>query len=1129
MPGRLIMNQQGTAVGSPDLKKDRSQAQIAGGGQKQDFGQMQENAHAKAGANGLPNGQAANGLPQAPPTSNGHANGATTTTSRLPTPPPLDQSWRTSDANKPMGVMLARLAQQCFGDLNDTLNRMNEMPAPQPAVANGVISHTADQSRESVDRKKVLMEFASGQRDRFIKALVLSDWARSEHDMAKLVDLKVWHDSQEAVQHKAMHFIGVTKHDIARAKMPNPNIEGAMELLASRKAPKWPDLGYLPPAKLTAKQLRATLQNMNVTIATRLNLHEDLPFHFRDYSIADGRATFRVNGEFEVDLSVADEDPASQFYLIDLRFTFDPAPTLTDDALRNALEAQTNEALKSSGLLGCYDFLHNFVLTHKINILKSHAVQLFRQKWFGCVVTETHRRVFAIQYWKDQTGKKSWLEFGVSSGRPKGRQTRKAPTAIHTVRWFRQGQEVDDDKIVVDWNSLDLDAVLAQVTAKHASWTLSLIQARLQASAGPESRLESHLSTSLSDADECKLDLSVPGLKRPMVVQVEPVTGLITISPATRDTALAERILNQNPTIDNSNSFAQLLCRAVQEQIRRITTSSGWHAADLRTFGPQANFKALFGQGVVRHDIFTCHKGWGEEWSLCVTYSLSGEKWWVVRIGTVNDAQGRSIKTVADARRLQITTSGLSRTEVSHVERLAEAEVSFAVLADELASNDIPYHLEKLSLLTLKDVSTSRDATAAVYLRHRPKEGKTSPASDYKSLATTDWIRIAYRGLIGDNDSDDTEVRHDIRLTVDSTKLRPLQEYLINTKARDADVAMNASGGLALSLRTPFGQPYIKEITRLVKRCQDLNTTLSAARALQYTCTSIGLKKVAFTYGTSHQFNAALVAIGTTTSLKLGPSSSNPHQRIRMHLEALYNKTLEGPFLALAFAMNATQPLLDALANLESTHAAQGTITVHAHDHFNYFIMYHKPLTPCRFQVGVHWTNKERATVQRQFAYAIVHCPRPGEELPTELSDSLVDLSKDSGSRAEGWFGNNKGGYITGTKSLSTVLSRVDDCIRKFEAPAEGAAVKKQEKQETPLPDTKPPLNRNASKSHVTTQQKSGAGPQSKVQQKPLPNPMKQNNKPQDNTARQMTVTATHGQRQNQHPGKVKQEVIELD
>src|ERR1700722_6388022 len=111
---------------------------------------------------------------------------------------------------------------------------------------------------------------------------------------------------------------------------------------------------------MTAKELLKSLQNLNTLLSIRLNLHEydKIPLQFKDYSIKSGRVTFRVAGEFEVDLTIAEENPEKQFWFIDFRFLFTPAVSQLPEHLRYMIENRVNAALEKDGLAGCYKFLH---------------------------------------------------------------------------------------------------------------------------------------------------------------------------------------------------------------------------------------------------------------------------------------------------------------------------------------------------------------------------------------------------------------------------------------------------------------------------------------------------------------------------------------------------------------------------------------------------------------------------------------------------------------------------------------------------------------------------------------------------------------------------------------------------
>ena len=159
-----------------------------------------------------------------------------------------------------------------------------------------------------------------------------------------------------------------------------------------------------------------TIRNINTALHIRLNIHEDLPRHLRGYRVANGRATFAFPSEFEFDVTIADEDPSVQFYFLDLRFLFSPAPSLADGELRDVLQYRADETLLASGIAGCADFLRNIVLTQKITIMEKQARRLLKRAWSSGVRVDLVQRRLVIQYWVDAPFPKSWIEVGISSG-----------------------------------------------------------------------------------------------------------------------------------------------------------------------------------------------------------------------------------------------------------------------------------------------------------------------------------------------------------------------------------------------------------------------------------------------------------------------------------------------------------------------------------------------------------------------------------------------------------------------------------------------------------------------------------------------------------------------------------------
>ncbi|EME77703.1 uncharacterized protein MYCFIDRAFT_216851 [Pseudocercospora fijiensis CIRAD86] len=1041
MPGRLIMDQHGVTA-SQDLKKDRNQAQEGHLPQKRDFAQMQT---PQANGSHAQNGSLPNGLPvQAPPATNGQISNANTTAS-LPAPPPLDGSWRDEPVNKSLGTLIDRLAQQCFGDLNETLTKMAETSTAGPgAQPNGIVPHTTDTNEASLSKKRLLMDFASNQRDRFIKTLVLSDWARNADDMARLIDIRLWAARQADAQRFAINFFYSTKQDMRLAKMPNPNIEAALEILSTGKTSNFPDLGYLPPKRLSAKQLLKTLRGMNVTLIERLNLHEDLPPHFNDFSVANGRATFRVQDEFEVDVSVADEDPSTPFYFIDIRFLFAPPPSLSDDGLRMRLEERANATLASSGLQGCYDFLHRFVLAHKVNVLRAQASKLIRDKWFDCLQPELHRQVFTLQYWKGQRASKSWIELGISSGKQKGLNSRRPPIPRNSFRWFRQGQEVKDHHIHIDWQNLSLESILASVTAKHTQWLLHSIKERFEVLAGQNCQVDVQLNISNTDPDDCHLALSLPGLQKSVVTRFEPITGRISVSPPNRHAQHAENFINSTANADAGRALAEVLARSLQDRLAPMADAAGWTPVEQNKIVVPPAMRATLGADAVRRSMYKCSEGWGDAWALYVHFGLEGEKWFVVRIQESME-QGRPVRFMSAARRLNLssTLADLTQASLRHIQEVAEAEVSFAVLIQELDESQLEYRIESTCSLTERGADAGPGL--AIYFSMNTPTKQSGPRASLLPFKLASWIRLTPSTLT-DMENGLAEVRHEVRFTVDPSKFQHLSQHLTNS-TRKSDIAMNDSGALGFRVSVPFGKPYLAVIQRRLVHCDRLNHYLEVLKRFGYRCTDVGLDILSFVYSDREDLGAQITFskdVAQSAKLKLTPIHSNPHQRIRVVLENSYHRAMNRGLMQLAWDLRVTLPLLRLFDKLESADPAGESVSVYARDVHRYTLAYKAPLPACSFAIDV---TKKPSQVPGQ-TVVLFRCKAEAALSDGAFSQALREFSKGGG---QDWFGDHVGGFGSGVAGLEEAFTKLDQTIRKCEGAANFAA----KKQDTPTENLK--------------------------------------------------------------------------
>ena len=1076
MPTRVIMDQEG-AIGSNDLKKDRSHAQQGAPPVQTPTAQVHPNLLVNGPTNGshgaMPNGVAASG--EAHPSVNGESSSGAAPADAN-NPPALDQSWREGDTNKSLGLLIDRVASQCYFDLDETLKAMDvEATDSQNQQANGIVPHAgqSDTSESSLKKKRYFMDWASTQRERFIKTLVLADWSKNEEDISRLLDVKVWQEKQNSAHRDSTRSIANVKNHMIAAKMPNPNIEGAMEVLATGKASWIPDMGYIPRKRYTAKQLLKTLRNMNVILATRLNLHEDLPPHFTEFSIADGRATFTVKDEFEVDLAVADEDPATPFYFIDIRLSFRPSPEVINDRLRGFMERKVNGDLAKNGLKGCYEFLHSFALTHKLTVLRSQAAELIRGKWFDCIRIESFRRRLIVQYWAGMPGRKHWIEIGISSGKQKGYRS-KPPTPRLAVRWFRNGVEVKDETPEFDWRNLDLEKCLYLVIAKHTAWTLNDVKSRVKHLAPQGSPFNASVSKIELESQSDGLFLSLPSLRRPLQVHIEPVTGQFAILPPSQATWRVEQRLNSDASADVVKLLAALPSSAVQERVGKEATLIGWAPVGYTT-SPN-DVQKVFSENVRHLSVFKPTSAWGDSWALAVTCSLAGEKWWAVSLQTQNDQEGKVTgKHIASVSRVPLPNAVgnaaiMCRETLLAVEKAAVAHVALSTTDKQLREKQIPHSLQNLSLRSKGEERHAPHTICNMALFVKFSALTKDSQNKAKKPWAHDTVRLTHCGVVrtGVNGQDAAgSVRHDLRLSLEPGRMKELQKHISRSKNRD--LAMNQDGGLALKILTPFGEPFVEQMQQRLRSIERLEECLATLKERSYRCTHVGLPRLDFTYNKEPELGASLTfstGNGFRTRLKFSPPDDNPHQRIRVMLENGLNGADDLRFQTFCHILAITLPVLQTFDQLKAKSPAKMAISIHARAPLFYTMKYDSPLPSISFQLQAKTKTEGRNKMVR-WVVRDLKSGAKGGDLSEDLAKAVKEFWQETGEHWQG-VGN---GLIAEARGIAAGLERLDEVIRQFPEAAESStaqppdAVKEEEASKPPTtvePKAKPPTARPA-------------------------------------------------------------------
>lgn len=377
------------------------------------------------------------------------------------------------------------------------------------------------------------------------------------------------------------------------------------------------------------------MDNVNTLLSLRLNLEEfdKIPPQFKNYTIDSGRVTFKVDGEFEVDLTIADEDFEKQLWFIDFRFSFTPAATSISESLRGYLESCVNDALAKDGLTGCYQFLHEFVLTCKINELRRQALHLSKTSWTGTLKVEPLHRALAIQYWTCRmppTVPKSWVMIAVNSGSKRKIPDGGKPTSYLEVKWYRDGKVVTDVDLTLDIENLSAETLLRNAIGHHIEFILRGIHDKLlETPRFRKHELRISLDTSYDNPAESRLHTQVAH-STTVSLLMEPKTGVFAIKPSSKFTVQQEHRLNNGPNHIEGGFLCleDVRCAFMEDEIYRRSGPLGWLA-----IRPAIKDDELRSMTKIRdwtRVIWLQRKGWTANWSLVVVLSLSGDEWLLV-------------------------------------------------------------------------------------------------------------------------------------------------------------------------------------------------------------------------------------------------------------------------------------------------------------------------------------------------------------------------------------------------------------------------------------------------------------------------------------------------------------------
>ncbi|KIW02874.1 uncharacterized protein PV09_05925 [Verruconis gallopava] len=856
-----------------------------------------------------------------------------------------------------LGALIQRVSAQCFNELEATVDQLARLPLQIPSpMANGAggIHQTPTLSGKDEERNKqkkgLILKFASDFRAKFIKLLVLTDWAkRDQKDVSKLIDLKNWLVVQDDAALQAGNWFYNIIKDLRSFKLANPDLETALAVLSKGDVPWLPHLDFREQKALSPESTLKVLRQMNAIINLRLVLHEELIPQLRDYRVANGRATFTFPQEFELDVYVASEDPEQPWYFLDVRFLFEPAPQMKGERLRAVVDSRMNMALAENGLKGACELAHDFVLTHKINILRKQAQELQRGIWASSLNVDMIRRTLVVQYWTESPQPKSWIEIGIATGKDKSRR-RKADNAISSqvkTRWIRNGKEQKDVEVPIDLANLSLERLLSAYIARHSSHLLESVQEGLETQAlnlahGEERLLKIDLTTSETEPADCVLRARIGGHPT-TALQIDGITGRLYFSPAGIATPKAQEALERakDPATEAPATLLRYLTYDIQLRLERLIDNLGWEAMrHLKITRDDISRRTK--REALRFGLYQPRSFKGSHWYIMFTINLCGESWWVLEFDPSSPSNANA--DVACSR-LKVPGTGdlLAPLSVQTLKKLEQSAIS--------ASSYIAANRD----LTARGVSTA--------IRHVPIDlSKTPLASSFKSSTaekTLPTLMIRFSQLLRStrqgfaNDllqlqylSFDTDLGQ-VRLVAKGRMRDPAKVQDVLQKTKDSNVAFSPDGSFSMLLSAKVG---VSVVPTIVARLNTLNTLCHFAKILRrsgFECKTISFSKVCFRFAQDQEITLVFAGTEEDPRIKLEIARDNPHRRVAPLLEEIVNDPEMG-FERFVLALDYFHPVLRAFQRLEQKHALDypAAPIIHPRQVDFYRLLYPNPNNP---------------------------------------------------------------------------------------------------------------------------------------------------------------------------------------
>ncbi|CEF69816.1 Mediator complex, subunit Med14 family-containing protein [Strongyloides ratti] len=263
------------------------------------------------------------------------------------------------------------------------------------------------------NRKITITEFSYMARCLLSKILAIVKWLRSynEHQMCKEIQ-KFLETQEQFFRETADILCNIARSELVHARVPMYEVNAAVRLSYGKniKLPFAIKKRFVSDKGVTNTERNKVLSIINKNILSRLSLISSiLPPKIESIIIKNGMVTLTVPGEFEVTLTLFNDDISTKWTLLNIKILVEQYDIGYGTKLVHPMQLftihqflQQKMTISKNPVLDLYSYLHDFCTSLQLDVLFCEISQLIGSQYKNKLIVEKYDQdagILIISFW----------------------------------------------------------------------------------------------------------------------------------------------------------------------------------------------------------------------------------------------------------------------------------------------------------------------------------------------------------------------------------------------------------------------------------------------------------------------------------------------------------------------------------------------------------------------------------------------------------------------------------------------------------------------------------------------------------------------------------------------------------